>query len=178
MKLWICTILLCATTPALAETMSEDFIEKKIKKGDWTVGGYAELFYASQGGARVRAIVDAQYFLIDNLSLGAVMRLQGGKAFDSSGAGVKGTYHFYETARSTFYVSGEVSYNLVDSEFFSPSNEYATMGTIGLGWNNFITPNVAFGPRIEYTRLLGNNVPNMNNKDYNLSVLLGFSLFF
>ncbi len=178
MRSLLLTVFLLTSLSALAESAPDEFIEKKIKRGDWSIGGSAEIAYASRGGSRITAAAEAQYFVADNVSLGITSRLQGGKAFDISGVGVIGTYHFYETARHTYYVSGAVTYNGLDSEFYSSTNQFITLGTIGLGWNYFITPNVAFGPRLEYTRVLGEKNTRFGTNDYQLNMLLGFTLFF
>lgn len=179
MKTWMCAFLVCVAPAAFADSeLADDFLEKKIKKGDWSIGGSAEFAYASLGGARITAAFDGQYFVADYLSLGVTTRLQGGKLSDASGIGVIGTYHFYESARSTFYVSASVNHTMLNSELYSSSDVSATLGTIGLGWNYFLTPNVAFGPRLEYTRVLGERQTSLGNHDYQFNIMTGFTLFF
>lgn len=178
MRKIILGILVFSATPAMAQEASESFMEKKIRKGDWTVGGEGALSYTTWGGTRVYANAEAQYFFADRLSAGMFMSLQGGKYQDASGVGVLGTYHFYEGKSTTMYGSLGLSHHQVNSEFFSSNTQYATMANATLGFNYFLNPHVAFGPRIEYKRLLNDNLPVLNNKDSQVNVMLGFSYFF
>jgi hypothetical protein len=165
-------------TIAAADEMSSEFIEKKIHKGDWTVGGELALNYSSIGGARAYTNWDAQYFFADRFSAGMLMQLQGGSGFDGSGLGIKATYHFYEGDKTTYYLSAALTHHQYDSEFFTNNSQYATMGGVTIGMNYFLNPHVSFGPRLEYKRVLNDNVQGVDLKDYQINTTMGFTLFF
>jgi hypothetical protein len=170
--------LVIAPELASADELSTEFIEKKIRKGDWTVGGEAAISYSSMGGSRLYTNWDAQYFLADRFSAGLLIQLQGGKAFDSSGLGLLATYHFYEGDKTTYYLSAALTHHQYDSEFFTNNSQYATMGTATLGMNYFLNPHVSFGPRLEYRRVLNDNVQGLDLKDYQINMMMGFTFYF
>lgn len=180
MKKFIFSFMCLIVAPSLAsaDELSSEFIEKKIRKGDWTVGGEAALSYSSVGGTELYTNWDAQYFIADRLSLGMLVQLQGGRDLDASGLGIKATYHFYEGDRTTFYVSGALSHHQYNSEFFTNNSQYATLGTATLGMNYFLNPHVSFGPRLEYRRVLNDNVQSLDLKDFQLNMMMGFTLYF
>lgn len=181
MRSLVCILFVCTVATGRADVSSEDFIEKKIKQGNWSVAGSAELGYASLSGTWLKTSIDGQYFVADRFSVGIVNRLQGSRYWDSAGLGLKTMYHFLETARSTYYLSGEITHHVFDNKNLfgpAPGSDEVTMGTLGIGWNYFITPNVAFGPRLEYTRALGRNNEVFGGQKYQLNIMTGLTVFF
>lgn len=163
---------------ALAETRGS-FVDKRIHSGDWSIGVFGQSFKEDMGmgSRRSEMNVDVQYFWWDHFSVGIIGKYTHTGSYDLSSLGLKGTYHFYESDRTTFYVSQDVSYNLMDvggsSENFS-----ALSATTSIGVNYFLTPNVTFGPRLEWAKYFGGDYPTTMKRNEELGVKLGFSVFF
>lgn len=155
---------------------TSSYMDKKIRKGDWSLGGNARFTYDENAGARTAASLEVEHFWLDGLSAGIRVRYEEVGSVSLRGLGLKSTYHFYESDKMTFFLSGEItSYEL---QGYSPINQPQWMATVGLGMNYFITPNIAFGPRIEWSESLSENRSGAGYARDQLNVLMGFSLFF
>ncbi|MCC6137559.1 MAG: hypothetical protein IT287_02935 [Bdellovibrionaceae bacterium] len=184
MKKFVWMGLMVFTAPAIAieDTaigVSNEFIEKKIHKGDWSVGGDLALSYTSMTGAQVSTSMDVQKFLWDGVSVGLVGRYVNTRNYDFTAIGGKATYHFLETDKMTFYTSGDITYNRLEHNFFPGGSTEYTAATVAVGINYFLTPHIAIGPKIQFTKNIGveDSAAAVLPKT-ETSVLMGFTLFF
>lgn len=163
---------------AKAESLSSDYIEKRIHKGDWTVGGNFALSYSTLGGAQVNTSMDLQKFFWDRISLGVVGRYTHTSNYDFQSIGLKGTYHFLETDTMTYFVSGDVTHSYFNSSGVLIDDFQTTEASIAIGMNYFLNSNVAIGPRLEWTENLNPDTSSALVPKSNTSLLMGFTLFF
>jgi hypothetical protein len=164
-------------SPAAAE--ESEWLEKKIHKGDWNLGGGGSLAYDSFNGLNGSASISAQYFFWDRLSLGAVGNYRWNNRLNGGGIGPKGTYYFYETEKKAFYISQNLNFSWYDFDAVgaSPSSSVQVLtGQSSIGFEHFFAPNISFGPEIRYSYYLEKDkIQDLSNE---IGVYLNFNLYF
>ncbi len=168
MKVFVFCLLILNTTVVKAE----DIIDASLEQGRWNLGVNSLLSYNSESGAGIRWEGELQYFVADRLSFGLIGFHENTTRMKQKSLGVVGTYYFYKLSQSAFYLSQSISWARIDHDYWGDSEKYLNTRTT-LGYNYFLRPNVAVGPRIEYEWDSGEG-----RERNTLSVGVGVSVFF
>ena len=153
------------------------YLEKSINKGNWNLGGQGSLSYETTTGFNTHLAANAEYFFKDRFSLGLKSNFIDNGPYTLSGLGLKSTYHFYETDRMSYFIAGDLSHYNLNGPI---SNDHWAL-TTGIGFNYFITPNIAFGPRLEWSQPIWDKTSSASQSTYSkrqINIPIGFSLFF
>ncbi len=142
-----CFIILAA---GIAKSDEEAEFQSPIQQGRWNLGINEIGAYNTSDGMSLRTTLEAQYFLVEGLSLGITGSHEQSSRSNERSLGLIGTYYFAKFENSAFYISQSIMW----SEYEVPRwnfrpDEYIRLRTT-LGYNYFLTPNIAIGPRIEY----------------------------
>jgi hypothetical protein len=156
-----------------------EWLEKKIREGNWNINGSGSLEYDSYSGLTGFASTSVQYFVWEKFSLGVMASYQHERNGDWFSLGPKGTYYFYETEKKAFFISQAINFTWFQSDSV---NSYATnnfqliSAQSSLGFEHFFNPNVSFGPELRYLYYIDNE--GLSGMKNDLSILLNFNLFF
>jgi hypothetical protein len=146
--------------------------ELPLTQGTWNLGVNSLLSYNSHPGLGVRWEGEFQYFVADDLAFGLIGFHEDTTRMKHQSLGVVGTYYFYKLSKSAFYLSQSISWARIDYDAWTGAEKYLNTRTT-LGYNYFLNPNVAFGPRVEYEWDSGEGRANNT-----LSLGVGLSVFF
>ena len=149
MKIYIFLLSVFLASPAFAA--EEDFVEKAIREGNWSLGLSGRLAYDSQTGLNGFLSTEMQKFFSDRLSFGFIGQGYKDRSIDLYSVGFIGTYYFYEMEKSAFYISQSITYGEARISILDfSSDEDFLSATTTLGYNYFLNPYVAVGPRLQY----------------------------
>lgn len=91
-----------------ANAETSDWMEKKIKAGDWNLNGGAFFSYSSDEKIAAQIAASVHYFSFDKFSWGIDTNLSHYSSISSLGIGPSATYYFAEQERGVFYVTQKV----------------------------------------------------------------------
>jgi len=153
-------------------TVTERHLNKMIKKGNWTIAGDASANYNSQSGLEWSVRPSAEYFVADNFSVGGTFMYLHDKWSSTYGLGVAATYYFAEGENGVWFVRQALMYAHSEFDAVAVSQKADDLlSSTTLGYNYFLTPSVAIGPRV--------NVRTSQNYPYtNFSLLFGIQVYF
>lgn len=128
-----------------------------INLGVGTSGGFTSI----DGNSSFNVAVDGNYFITDNLGLGAILGYEDNGNFDATSYGVQAKYFFNE---SIFAATG----------YAATKFDTFTIGYIPLnvGYAIWLNDNVAFEPTAGYMLAVGDNKDNAIALNIALSVYL------
>ncbi|MBY0384865.1 hypothetical protein K2X05_06870 [bacterium] len=158
---------------ALAE--EETFVNKAIREGNWSLGLSGRMAYDSQTGLNGFLSTEAQKFFSDRLSFGFIWQGYKDRYIEMYSVGVIGTYYFYEMEKSAFYISQSLAYGEAHVSILDQSSDRDFLSaTTTLGYNYFLNPYVAVGPRLQYEINPVRNFGGVNS----LNLGIGLSVFY
>lgn len=173
MKIFIFILSSCLTLGAVAE--EQEFVDKAIRQGNWSLGLNGRLAYDSQTGLNGFLSTEVQKFFSDRLSFGFIGQGYKDRNIGMYSLGVIGTYYFYEMEKSAFYISQSLTYGEANISILSQSaKEDFLSATTTLGYNYFLNPYVAVGPRLQYEINPARNLGGANS----LNLGIGLSIFY
>lgn len=173
MKIFTFILTILIALPSLAD--EKDFFDKAIREGNWSLGLSGRLAYDSPSGLTGFLSVEMQKFFSDRLSFGFVGQGYKDRSIGLYSLGVIGTYYFYEMEKSAFYISQSLTYGEAHISILSQSaKEDFLSATTTLGYNYFLNPYVAFGPRVQYEINPMRNLGGANS----INVGVGLSVFY
>jgi hypothetical protein len=160
---FVLAILVCVSSLAFAQSETSvsmptpknetAALRANINQGNMELGGTIGASYSRIGGAYFETSPTIKYFIIKNLALGITgyWSSSGGTAYADLGPAV--TYYFWRGEQWAAYVGEDALYNISQNTMYYLSGERrpAWQSRTSLGTNYFITPEVAFGPRLIYT---------------------------
>ena len=148
-----------------------------INKGNVLTGAEFSLtqaWYRTSDTFNVYAAIPMQYFLMDRLALGGTAaishsRLSSSRSYTDAAVGPSATLYFWDSENVATYVDTAVLWRFLDN-----SDDQISLG-FGLGLDYFVTPAVAFGPKVTYTHYFGmGNASDINS--LNLAAAFRISL--
>ncbi|MEK7356879.1 MAG: hypothetical protein AAB250_10545 [Bdellovibrionota bacterium] len=137
------TMIAAPSARAVDMASGTDPFELPISRGRWKVGGYVSAFKDDDGNSLTFA-PEAEYFLIDRLSLGfEVNGTWTSYGFSRFDAGPAATFYFGTDDHWAYYARQTISYSKSN---YNP--ELQTAGTTGLGATYFFNKYVGLSPEI------------------------------
>jgi len=131
-----------------------------INQNNVELGGTIDFGYSVVGGSLFQINPTVRYFVIDRLALGVTGNFITSAVSTYLNMGPSVVYHFWSNERVSTYVGQDFLYNLNEYNDYSYNSSISTRWTseTKLGMNYFITPVVAFGPRVSYLRNFASDV--------------------
>ena len=175
----VISLVICLSSLLHAETLTTSvaaptvLAEEALKAGRLKLGGGFG-WTQTKDYSYQHISPSIQYFVSDNLSLGASLSYGTGSGdFSSTSIGPALDYYFYHKNQLAFYFSQEISLsNYYGADYYGDAQ--SQIGTSSLGTLIFLNQNVAFGVELSRSYSLKND-NNDNGKTY----LSGnFSIFY
>lgn len=127
-----------------------------INRGNVLTGGSFSLtqtWYSATDTMNIGLGVPVQYFLIDRLALGGLVGLShyrfGSTKYTDAYVGPAATLYFWDAEHIATYADTFLAW-----DFLHRSDDQLALG-FGMGVDYFVTPSVAFGPKVTYTHNFG-----------------------
>lgn len=142
-----------------------------INQGNFEISGSVGLGYSTPSGFLAQLNPTFRYFIFKHFSFGITGDVNASQVGTAWSGGPSASFYFWNSERWAAYLGEDVTYTFsnyleLDS---SPWESYSK-----LGFNYFITREVAFGPALVYSHNLGDGSAYPGD----LTMLASFGLFF